>query len=127
MAKRYGQHSHLRDCAGAVSWKSDQAAASHASAVIFLGALALFALAQIIVGSSHAGPWRSAVGIEISCSDGNDAAVLAHFEYVEPPRAMRVHPMLTRELFHHALDRALDPERLAAANTVKRLFFLEHA
>src|SRR5579872_4821135 len=50
--------------------KSDELTATHSSAVVFLGALLLFALAQIIVGSSYIRSWRRAVRVEIILSDG---------------------------------------------------------
>src|SRR6202022_1018718 len=45
----------------------------------------------------------------------------------ETLRRAREHPVLAGELFGHALDRALDAERLAAADAMEWLFLLETA
>src|SRR4029079_1077566 len=91
------------------------------------GALLLFALAQIIFGGARLRARRSTVGIELLLSDGHYPAVLAHLDHVEALCGILKHPVLAVEFRDHALDRALDPERLVATDAVERLLLLEHA
>src|SRR6516165_5482861 len=91
------------------------------------GALLFLALAQVIFGRASLGPWRGGVGIELLLGDRHDPAVLAHLDHVEALRGILEHPVLALELGGDALDRALDPERLVAADAMERLFLFEHA
>src|SRR5262245_17960086 len=90
-------------------------------------ALLLLALAQIIFSRASLRARRGAVGIELLLGDRDHAAVLAHLDHVEALRRILEHPMLAFELGGDALDRALDAERLAAADAVERLLLLKHA
>src|SRR5262245_47728203 len=90
-------------------------------------ALLLLALAQVIFGRAGLGSWRGGVGIELLLGDGHDPAVLAHLDQVEALRGILEHPVFALELGGDALDRALDPERLVAADAMERLFLFEHA
>ena len=63
--------------------------------------------------------------IEFLFCDECDTAVLTHLDQIEPLRSVFKHPMLVRELRQDMLDRALDAERLAAADAAERLFFFE--
>src|SRR6266478_3288620 len=91
------------------------------------GALLLLALAQVIFGRASLGSWRGGVGIELLLGDRYHPAVLAHLDHLEALRRIPEHPVLALELGGNALDRALDPERLVAADAMKRLFLFEHA
>src|SRR6266851_2322364 len=91
------------------------------------GALLLLALAQVIFGRASLGSWRGGVGIELLLGDRHDPAVLAHLDHVEALRGILEHPVLAFELGGDALDRALDAERLAAADAVERLLLFHHA
>ena len=89
-------------------------------------ALPALALAQIVVGRAR---WR-ALGnagerIELLFAHGDDAAVGAHPDRVQPLVARGIHPVPALELCRDLLDRALDAERLAAADAKRRLFFLD--
>src|SRR5262249_26133957 len=97
------------------------------SALRLARALGFFALAKIVLGGARLRPRRRAVGIELLLGDRDRPAVLAHFDHLEPRRRVLEHPVLARELGGDTLDPALDPERLAAAGAVERLFFLEDA
>src|SRR5690348_15409365 len=91
-----------------------------------LGLVALLlALTQIILSGSHGRP-RRAVGVEILLGHDGDAAVFAHLDDIEAARRTLEHPMLGFELGQDALDRALDAERLVAADALERRFLLEH-
>src|ERR1700745_3906226 len=90
-------------------------------------ALLLLALAQVIFGRARLGSGRGGVGIELLLGDRHDPAVLAHLDHVEAVRGILEHPVLALELGGDALNRALDPERLVAANAVERLFLFKHA
>src|SRR5215510_12936399 len=90
-------------------------------------ALLLLALVQVIFGRASLGPWRGGVGIEPLLGDRHHPAVLTHLDHVEALRGILEHPVLALELGSDALDRALDPERLVAADAMKRLFLFEHA
>src|SRR5215471_5521281 len=92
-----------------------------------VGALLLLALAQVIFGRARLGSWRGTVRIEPLLGDRHHPAVLAHLDHVEALRGILEHPVLALELGGDALDRALDPERLVAANAVKWLFLFKHA
>src|SRR5262249_37985277 len=91
------------------------------------GALLLLALAQVIFGRASLGSWRGGVGIDLLLGDRYDPAVLAHLDHLEALRRILEHPVLALELGGDALDRALDPERLVAANAVERFFLFKHA
>src|SRR5215475_11917657 len=91
------------------------------------GALLLLALAQVIFGRASLGSWRGGVGIELLLGDRHHPAVLAHLDHVEALRGILEHPVLALELGGDALDRALDPEWLVAADAMKWLFLFEHA
>src|SRR5215831_17789489 len=97
------------------------------SALGLAGALLLLALAQVIFSRAGLGSWRGGVGIELLLGDRYDPALLAHLDHVEALRGILEHPVLALELGGDALDRALDPERLVAANAVEGLLLLEHA
>src|SRR5215813_5942118 len=97
------------------------------SALGLAGALLLLALAQVIFSRARLGSWRGGVGIEPLLGDCHHSAVLAHLDHVEALRGILEHPVLALELGGDALDRALDPERLVAANAVERLFLFKHA
>src|SRR5215469_13372260 len=71
--------------------------------------------------------WRSGVGIKLLLGDRYDPAVLAHLDHVEALRGILEHPVLALELGGDALDRALDPERLVAADAMEGLLLLEHS
>src|SRR5437773_6510229 len=88
--------------------------------------LLLLALAEVILARAH-GRTRGGIRIERLLAHGGDAAVLAHLEHVEARRRALVHPVPAFELRGHAIDRALDAERLVAADAAERLFLLEHA
>src|SRR5262245_59914477 len=90
-------------------------------------ALLLLPLAQVVLRRTRRGARRRAVGVEVLLGDGGHAAVVAHPDHVEALRCASVHPVPALELGRHALDRALDPERLAAADAAERLLLLEHA
>src|ERR1043166_265084 len=64
------------------------------------------ALAQIILAGAH-GRARRCVGVEGVLGHRDHAAVLAHFEHVEPAVRTGEHPVLAFELGGDALDRAL--------------------
>src|SRR5262249_43316055 len=96
------------------------------SALRLIAAL-LLALAQIIFRGAHPRPRRRAVRVELLLGDRDHAAILAHLDDVETLRGLLEHPVLAFELGSDALDRALDAERLAAADTVERLLLLQHA
>src|SRR5690242_20138221 len=87
----------------------------------------LIALAQIILSGAGLGPRRLAVGIELLLRDGDHSAILAHLEHVEPLRGILEHPVFALELGGDAVDSALDPERLVAADAVEWLLLLKHA
>src|SRR5215467_15673298 len=91
------------------------------------GALLLLALAQIIFGRARLGSWRGTVRIELLLGDRHHPAVLAHLDNIEALRRVLVHPVLALELGGDALDRALDAERLVAADAMERLFLFKHA
>src|SRR5215469_5753721 len=91
------------------------------------GALLLLALAQVIFGRARLGSWRGGVGIELLLADRYDPAVLAHLDHLEALRGILEHPVLTLELGGDALDRALDPEWLVAADAMEGLLLLEHS
>src|SRR6201997_2475060 len=91
------------------------------------GALLLLALAQVIFGRARLGSGRGGVGIELLLGYGHDPAVLAHLDQVEALRGILEHPVFALELGGDALDRALDPGRLVAADAMKRLFLFEYA
>src|SRR6516162_1686767 len=91
------------------------------------GALLLLALAQVVFSRASLGSWRSGVGIKLLLGDRYDPAVLAHLDHVEALRGILEHPVLALELGGDALDRALDPERLVAADAMEGLLLLEHA
>src|SRR5712692_5153166 len=93
----------------------------------FVGPLLLLALAQVVLSGAHLRPRRGAVGIEFLLGDRDHAAILAHLDHVEALRGILEHPVLAFELGGDALDRALDAERLAAADAVERLFLLQYA
>src|SRR5260370_15203407 len=85
------------------------------------------AFAQIISGGAR-GRARNAAGSgELRFGQGDHAAVRAHFDGVEPTIAALIHPVLVRKRRDHALDRALDPEGLAAADAAERLLLVEDA
>src|SRR5712691_5597075 len=88
--------------------------------------LLLLALAQVILGGAHLRARRGAVGIELLLGDRDYAAILAHLDHVEASGGILEHPVLALELGGDALDRALDAERLAAADAMERLLLLEH-
>src|SRR6185437_2249296 len=87
----------------------------------------LLALAQIIVGGAYFRALRRAERIEILLRHDVDAAVGAHLDDVEPLLGILEHPVLAFELGGHALDRAFDAERLAAADAFERCFLLDDA
>src|SRR5215472_16913609 len=97
------------------------------SALGLAGALLLLALAQVIFSRASLGSWRGGVGIEPLLGDRHHSAVLAHLDHVEALRGILEHPVLALELGGDALDRALDPERLVAADAMDWLFLFEHA
>src|SRR5215471_7264306 len=88
---------------------------------------ALLLLAQVIFGRAGLGSWRGGVGIELLLGDRHRPAVLAHLDHLEALRGVLEHPVLALELGGDAFDRALDPERLVAADAMERLFLFEHA
>src|ERR1051326_5740019 len=85
------------------------------------------ALAQVIVGRTWLRPRGRAVGIEAFLGGDDDATVLAHLDNLETVGRVLIHPMLSFQLGDDAFYRALDAERLAAANAAERLLLLEHA
>src|ERR1043166_6940535 len=85
------------------------------------------ALAQIVLGSAHAGAGRGGVGVEGLFGDRDHPAVLAHLEHVESAVGAAEHPVLAGELGGDAFDRALGAERFAATGAAERLLLLEHA
>src|SRR5258705_11841083 len=84
------------------------------------------ALAQIVICGAD-GLVVCAVGIEPLLGDSCNATIVTHFDDVDALGRSAVHPVLAFELCHHAIDRALDAERLAAADAAERLFLLEDA
>src|SRR5262249_3988948 len=97
------------------------------SALGLVSALLLLALVQVIFGRASLGPWRGGVGIEPLLGDRHHPAGPAHLAHLEWLRGILEHPVLAVELGGDALDRALDPERLVAADAMERLFLFEHA
>src|SRR5262249_45905793 len=91
------------------------------------GAARFFALAQIILGGASLGPRCFPIRVEPLLGDRHNPAVLAHLDQVEALCGILEHPMFALELGGDALDRTLDPERLVAADAMKRLFLFEHA
>src|ERR1700730_826560 len=86
------------------------------------------ARAQIVLGGHDRRPLWRPVGVKTLVHHGFDAAIRAHLDDVDPPGIGALeHPVLLAELGEHALDRAFGAKRLAAGDTMKRLFFLEHA
>src|SRR5207247_6531076 len=85
------------------------------------------ALAQIILRRASLGPRWLAIGVELLLRDRHNPAVLTHFDQVEALRGILEHPMLAIELGGDALNRALDPERLIAADATERFLLFEHA
>src|SRR5262245_23713366 len=89
-------------------------------------ALGLLAFAQVILRRARMGARRGAVGVEVLLGYDGNAAVVAHLDEVESlAAAALVHPVLVGEPGRHPLDRALDAERLAAADAAERLLLLE--
>src|SRR5437879_7301826 len=84
-------------------------------------------LFQVIFGRARRRTRRRAERIEIFFRHRDHAAVGAHLDDVEALGRILEHPVLAFELGGDALDAALDAERLAAANTAERLFFLQYA
>src|SRR6266487_1672082 len=84
------------------------------------------ALAQIVVGGARAGALRCGMGVEPRFGDRDHAAILAHPDQIEAIGRILVHPVAACELGGDAVDRALDAERLAAADARERLLLLEH-
>src|SRR6185295_10548667 len=81
---------------------------------------ALFLLAQIVLGRAQSWAGRGAVGVDRRFGRGDHAAVLAHLDQVEPAvLAALEHPVAAGELGGDSLDRALRPERLAAADAAE--------
>ena len=71
---------------------------------------------------------RRAVGIEVRPRPSTATRQSSHILMTSRPlRRALEHPVLAFELGGDALDRALDAERLAAADALERLFLLEHA
>ena len=86
--------------------------------------LEALALAQVIVGGARPPARR---GVEAGLAHHHNAAVFTHLDGLEPLRRALEHPMLAFELGNDPLDRTLDPERLAATDALKRLFFFDDA
>jgi hypothetical protein len=72
-------------------------------------------------------PGSAAIRFKAFFCDEHDPAIVAHLDDVEPPGGAGIHPVLAFELRHHAIDRALHAERLAAADAAERLLLLEDA
>src|SRR4051812_46844189 len=102
---------------------------SSTSSDVFLQTLrlALLALAQVILRRANRGTRRRAVGIEARFGGGDHTAIGAHHQRFEPWVSTLVHPMPPHEFGGDAIDRALDAERLPAADAGERLLLLEHA
>jgi len=85
-----------------------------------------FPLAQIIVRRTR----RRAFGhagkrVELLFAHGNDAAVCAHSDHVQPLVARGIHPVPALEFRRDLLDRAFHPKGLVAADAKRRLLFLD--
>src|SRR5215467_12897017 len=65
--------------------------------------------------------------IEGFLGDGDNPAILAHLDEIEPLRRAPVHPVRASEFAEDAVDRAFDAKGFAAADAVKRLFLPEDA
>src|SRR5438105_15648764 len=88
--------------------------------------LGFLALAQIVVGGARqrarwAGERLRLLALELH----DDSAIGAHLHQPHPILALE-HRMPAGELLDDPLDRALDPERLAAIDAVKGRLFLQH-
>src|SRR5260370_30483071 len=91
-------------------------------------ALLRIARAQIILGGHDGRPLRRSMRVETLVDDGFDPTIRAHLDDVETFGVNALeHPVLLAELGEHAVDRALGAKGLAAGNTEKRLFLLQHA
>src|SRR5215471_14798987 len=92
----------------------------------FVDLVLAFPLAQIVVRRTRrralrdAGEW-----IELLLAHGDNAAVRAHSDRVQPLVARGIHPVPALEFRGDLLDRAFHAERLAAADAERRLFFLD--
>src|SRR5262249_54205902 len=87
----------------------------------------LFPLAEIILAGARARALGRRIGIEAGGRDDGDAAILAHFEHLDPAVRAAEHPVLAFELRGDALDRASGAERLAAPYAAERRLLLEQA
>src|SRR2546427_7891428 len=86
--------------------------------------LFLLAFAQIVVrGARQAAGWAGERLRLLALELHDDAAIGAHLHQPHPIRALE-HRMLAGELFDNPLDRALDPEGLAAVDAVEGRLFL---
>src|SRR5262249_33980602 len=91
------------------------------------GALLLLALAQVIFGRARLGSRRGGRGSGQVFRGCPPPAVPPQLDHLGAVRGVLEHPVLALELGSDALDRALDPERLVAADAMKWLFLFEHA
>src|SRR5207302_1797252 len=88
--------------------------------------LGFLALAQVVVGGARqrarwAGERLRLLALELH----DDSAIGAHLHQPHPVLALE-HRMFAGELFDDPVDRALDPERLAAIDAMEGRLFLQH-